>query len=236
MNGAEIPAVFGGKYRQAMIYVDPYKLFSRQLSVMDVVDAVNNSNLILPAGDVKIGPNDYYVYSNSLVKNVKDLDDLPLKTVGTKWVSVGDVGEAKDASQLQYNIVRIDGQKSAYIPIMKQGGDTNTIQVVNDVKSLTVKLFDLPPQLKTAIVFDQSVFVKQALKTVLHEGLIGLVLTSLMILIFLGSMRATFAVLLSIPISALATFVVLVPDGQHHQHHDPGRPGAGVSRASSTTP
>src|ERR1700733_13138917 len=151
VKGAEIPAVFGGKYRQAMVYVDPYKLFSRQLSVMDVVDAVNNSNLILPAGDVKIGPNDYYIYSNSLVKNVKDLDDLPLKTVGTKWVSVGDVGDAEDASQLQYNIVRIDGQKSAYIPIMKQGGDTNTIQVVNDVKNLTAKLFDLSKQLKTAI-------------------------------------------------------------------------------------
>jgi len=209
INGAEIPGVFGGKYRQAMIYVDPYKLFSRQLSVMDVVDAVNDSNLILPAGDVKIGPNDYYVYSNSLVKNIEDLDDVPVKTVDSRWVSVRDIGEAKDASQLQYNIVRIDGQKSAYIPIMKQGGDTNTVQVVNDVRNLTAHLFDLPKQLKTAIVFDQSVFVKNALKTVLSEGVTGLILTSLMILIFLGSMRATFAVLLAIPISAVATFVVL---------------------------
>jgi HAE1 family hydrophobic/amphiphilic exporter-1 len=209
VKGAEIPGVFGGKYRQAMIYVDPYKLLSRQLSVMDVVDAVNNSNLILPAGDVKVGGNDYYLYSNSLVNRVEDLDKVPIKTVGTQWVSVGDIGQAKDASQLQYNIVRIDGQKSAYIPIMKQGGDTNTVQVVDDVRSLTTHLFDLPRQLKTAIVFDQSVFVKQALQTVLHEGVIGLVLTSLMILIFLGSMRATFAVLLSIPISALATFVIL---------------------------
>src|SRR5271166_1685194 len=209
VKGAEIPGVFGGKYRQAMIYVDPYKLLSRQLSVMDVVDAVNDSNLILPAGDVKSGPNDYYVYSNSLVKNIADLDKVPIKTVGSSWVSVGDVGQAKDANQLQYNIVRIDGQKSAYIPIMKQGGDTNTVQVVDDVRTLTEHLFDLPKQLKTAIAFDQSVFVKQALSTVLHEGLIGLVLTGLMILLFLGSMRATGAVLLSIPISALATIVVL---------------------------
>jgi multidrug efflux pump subunit AcrB len=209
VKGSEIPAVFGGKYRQAMIYVDPYKLFSRQMSVMDVVDAVNNSNLILPAGDVKIGNSDYYVYSNSLVENVRDLDNVPIKTVGTRWVTVGDVGEAKDASQLQYNIVRIDGQKSADIPIMKSGGDSNTIQVVNDVRTLVGKLFDLPAQLKTDIVFDQSVFVKQALNTVLHEGVIGLVLTSIMILLFLGSMRATGAVLLSIPISALATFVIL---------------------------
>jgi multidrug efflux pump subunit AcrB len=209
VKGAQIPAVFGGKYRQAMIYVDPYKLFSRQLSVMDVVDSVNNSNLILPAGDVKIGPTDYYVYSNSLVQNVEDLDSVPIKTVDQRWVSVGDIGEAKDANQLQYNIVRIDGQKSADIPIMKSGGDSNTIQVVNDVRDLVKGLFDLPAQLKTDIVFDQSVFVKQALNTVLHEGLIGLALTSLMILLFLGSMRATGAVLLSIPISALATFVVL---------------------------
>ena len=209
VNGAEIPGVFGGKYRQAMIYVDPLKLLSRQLSVMDVVNAVNNSNLILPAGDVKIGQNDYYVYSNSLVKNVKDLNALPIKTVGSRWVTVGDVGDAQDASQLQYNIVRIDGQKSAYIPIMKQGGDTNTVQVVEDVTALTHRLFDLPAQLKTAIAFDQSVFVKQALKTVFDEGMIGLVLTGLMILVFLGSMRATSAVLLSIPISAMATLVVL---------------------------
>jgi multidrug efflux pump subunit AcrB len=209
VKGAEIPGVFGGKYRQAMIYVDPYKLFSRQLSVMDVVNAVNNNTLILPAGDVKVGGNDYYLYSNSLVNQVTDLDQVPIKTAGTSWVSVGDVGQAKDASQLQYNIVRIDGQKSAYIPIMKQGGDTNTVQVVKDVDNLRAHLFDLPKQLVTSIVFDQSVFVKRALTTVLHEGLIGLALTSLMILIFLGSMRATFAVLLSIPISAVATFVVL---------------------------
>jgi multidrug efflux pump subunit AcrB len=209
INGAEIPAVFGGRLRQAMIYVDPYKLFSRQLSPMDVVDAVNQSNLILPAGDVKIGANDYYVYSNSLVQNVKDLDSVPIKTVGQSWVTVGDIGESKDSAGLQYNVVRIDGQKSAYIPIMKSGGDSNTIQVVDDLRSLIKKLFDLPSQVVTNIVFDQSVFVRQALSTVLHEGLIGVFLTSFMILVFLGSMRATGAVLLSIPISVLATFVVL---------------------------
>jgi len=209
IKGAEIPPPFGGKYRQAMVYIDPYKLLSRQMSVMDVVNAVNNGNVILPAGDVKIGPTDYYVYSNSLVKQVEELNNLPIKTVGTSWVRVSDIGEAKDAAQLQYNIVRVDGQKSAYIPIMKQGGDTNTIQVVNSVHDLLGHLLDIPKTLKTDIVFDQSVFVKEAIKTVLHEGFIGLVLTSLMILIFLGSMRATVAVLLSIPLSAVATFVCL---------------------------
>jgi hydrophobic/amphiphilic exporter-1 (mainly G- bacteria), HAE1 family len=207
--GAEIPIPFGGKYRQIMVYVDPYKLSSRQLSLMDVVHAVNGANLILPAGDVKMGPYDYFVYSNSLVDNMDQLGRLPLKVDGHSWVTVNDVGKAEDANQIQYNEVRIDGQKSAYIPIMKQGGDTNTIAVVDGVRKLIQHLYDIPPQLKTSLVFDQSVYVKEAIHTVLHEGALGLILTSLMILIFLGSFRATSAVLLSIPLSALAAFVAL---------------------------
>jgi hydrophobic/amphiphilic exporter-1 (mainly G- bacteria), HAE1 family len=207
--GAEIPGVFGGTYRQVMVYVDPYKLLSRQLSLMDVVGAVNDSNLILPAGDVKMGPYDYFVYSNSLVDNMDQLGKVPLKVKGHSWVTVDDVGKAEDAHQIQTNVVRIDGQKSVYIPIMKQGGDTNTIAVVDGVRQLIKHLYDIPKQMKTSIVFDQSVYVKEAIDTVLHEGFLGLILTSLMILIFLGSFRATSAVLLSIPISALAAFVVL---------------------------
>jgi HAE1 family hydrophobic/amphiphilic exporter-1 len=207
--GAEIPGVFGGIYRQIMVYVDPYKLASRQLSLMDVVGAVNDSNLILPAGDVKMGPYDYFVYSNSLVDNMDQLGKVPLKVKGNTWVTVNDVGKAEDAHQIQTNIVRIDGQKSVYIPIMKQGGDTNTIAVVDGVRQLIKHLYDIPKQMMTSIVFDQSVYVKEAIRTVLHEGFLGLILTSLMILIFLGSFRATSAVLLSIPISALAAFVVL---------------------------
>ncbi|HZP64256.1 MAG TPA: efflux RND transporter permease subunit [Terriglobales bacterium] len=209
IKGAEIPPPFGGKYRQIMVYVDPYKLASRQLSPMDVVNAVNNFNLILPAGDVKMGPFDYYVYSNSLVGNMDQLGKIPVKTAGTSWVSVNDIGQAEDANQIQYNIVRVDGQRSVYLPIMKQGGDTNTIEVVNGIRDMIHHLFDIPKQLVASVVFDQSAFVKEAIKTLLHEGLIGLLLTSLMILVFLGSFRATTAVFLSIPLSALATFVVL---------------------------
>ncbi|HWU40053.1 MAG TPA: efflux RND transporter permease subunit, partial [Candidatus Acidoferrum sp.] len=209
VKGAEIPPPFGGKYRQIMVYVDPYKLLSRQMSPMDVVQSVNQSNLILPAGDVKVGPYDYYVYSNSLVDRVKDLNEVPIKTVGASWVSVEDVGKAEDANQIQYNVVRVDGQRSCYIPIMKQGGDTNTIEVVNGVRQLIGHLFDIPKQMVASLVFDQSVYVKEAIQTVLHEGLLGLLLTSIMILLFLGSLRATSAVLLSIPLSALTTFVVL---------------------------
>jgi HAE1 family hydrophobic/amphiphilic exporter-1 len=209
VKGAEIPPPFGGKYRQIMVYVDPYKLYSRQLTPMDVVNAVNKQNLILPAGDLKIGPRDYYVYSNSLVENIGNLNEVPIKTVGNSWVSIKDVGRAEDAAQIQYNIVRVDGQKSTYIPIMKQGGDTNTIQVVDQLRELLKHLVNLPPTLQTSLLFDQSTFVKEAIHTVLHEGLMGLVLTSIMILLFLGNFRATGAVLLSIPLSALATFVIL---------------------------
>ena len=209
IKGAEIPPPFGGKYRQIMVHVDPFKLFSRQLSPMDVVRAVNESNLILPAGDVKMGPLDYYVYSNSLVDTMKQLDDVPLKAVKDSWVRISDVGKAEDSSAIQYNIVRVGGQKSTYIPIMKAGGDTNTIEVVDGVRKLIAHLYDVPAQLKADVLFDQSVFVKEAINTVLHEGLIGLALTGIMILVFLGNFRATGAVMLSIPLSALATVVVL---------------------------
>ncbi len=209
VKGAEIPTPFGGRQRQIMVRVDPYKLASRDLGVMDVVNAVNSSNVILPAGDVKMGPFDFYIYSNSLVENMTQLNDVPLKSVGDSWVRVGDVGNAEDASATQYNIVRVGGQRSVYIPIMKQGGDTNTLEVVAGVRKLLSNLYDIPKQLTADVLFDQSTFVKEAIQTVLHEGLIGLVLTTLMILLFLGNFRATTAVLLSIPLSALATFVIL---------------------------
>ena len=174
VKGAEVPPPFGGKYRQVMVYVDPYKLLSRGLSVMDVVDAVNKNNLILPAGDVKVGGYDYYVYSNVLVDKVKELNDVPFKTVGQRWVSVGDVGEAEDAHQIQYNIVRVDGQRSTYLPIMKQGGETNTIQVVDGVRGHAQAAVRRAEEPDGTVVFDQSAFVKEAIQTLMHEGLIGL--------------------------------------------------------------
>ncbi|MDQ2899345.1 MAG: efflux RND transporter permease subunit [Acidobacteriota bacterium] len=207
--GASVPQPFGGRYRQIMVYVDPYKLESHQLSLMDVVRSVNDSNLILPAGDVRIGNYDYNIYTNSQLPNIKTINELPLKTVGEASVKVADVGVAKDAQQIQTNVVRVDGQRSVYVPVLKQGGDTNTIAIVDGIRKAVSHLFDIPPQLVTRVVFDQSQFVKTAIDTLLHEGAIGLFLTSLMILIFLGSMRATLAVFFSIPLSALATFIAL---------------------------
>jgi multidrug efflux pump subunit AcrB len=207
--GASVPQPFGGRYRQIMVYVDPLKLEAHQLSVMDVVRAVNDSNLILPAGDVKIGPLDYNIYCNSQIEKMEDINHIPLKTVGQSSVLVADVGVAKDASQIQNCIVRVDGQKSVYLPVLRQGGDANTIAVVDGIKSAVSRLLDVPKQLVTKVVFDQSIFVRNAIENLVHEGAIGLILTGLMILIFLGSMRATIGVFLSIPLSALATFFAL---------------------------
>jgi multidrug efflux pump subunit AcrB len=207
--GASVSPAFGGRYRQIMVYVDPLKLEAHQLSVMDVVRCVNDANLILPAGDIKIGPFDYNIYANNQINAMKDIDLVPLKTVGEASVLVGDVGKAQDASQIQLNKVRINGQPSVYVPILKQGGDANTIKVVDGVYGVVKHLLGVPKQLITEVAFDQSVFVRTAIETLIHEGAIGLVLTGLMILIFLGSMRATAAVFLSIPLSALAAFLAL---------------------------
>src|SRR5580700_3024771 len=207
--GATVPPPYGGRYRQIMVYVDPLKLQANQLSPMDVVRATDESNLILPAGDVRIGPMDYNIYTNAQVPNVEALNGIPLKTEGQRSVFVSDVGKAVDGSALQYNIVRVNGQKSVYVAIQKQGGNTNTIAVVNGIRNAIKSLRDIPAELHTFVTFDQSVFVKEAISTVLREGGIGILLTGLMIMIFLGSFRATVAVFLSIPISVFITFFVL---------------------------
>jgi multidrug efflux pump subunit AcrB len=213
VKGASVPPPFGGRYRQIMVYVDPTKLEANQLSIMDVVRTINESNLILPAGDVKIGPFDYNIYTNSQLNDIGDINQVPLKTINNSPVLVGDVGYAKDGSAIQYNIVRVDGQPSVYLPVFKQGGDANTISIVEGIKKATQDLLDVPKSLVTNVVFDQSVFVKTAIENLLHEGAIGLVLTGLMILIFLGNFRATLAVFLSIPLSALAAFIALAFGG-----------------------
>jgi len=207
--GATVPPPYGGRYRQVMVYVDPLKLQAHQLSPMDVVRSINASNLILPAGDVRIGPLDYNLYTNAQVQEPTALNDVPIKTEGEKTVFLSDVGEAVDGAALQYNIVRVNGQRSVYVPVLKQGGNTNTISVVEGIRSAIKTLRDIPSQLKTHLVFDQSEFIKQAISTVLREGGIGLLLTAMMILIFLGNPRATAAVFLSIPLSVVALFFIL---------------------------
>ena len=141
------------------------------------------------------------------------MNDIPLKAIGNGVLRFGDVGRAEDASAVQYSIVRVDGQKSVYLPILKQGGNSNTIQIVDGVRDRLNHLLDVPKNLVATVVFDQSQYVKKAVANVLREGGIGLVLTALMILVFLGSLRGTISVLLSIPISCLAAFLLLNATG-----------------------
>jgi multidrug efflux pump subunit AcrB len=119
--GATVPPPFGGKTRQIMVYVDPVKLQAHEMSPMDVVRATNSSNLILPAGDVRIGPMDYNIYTNAQVSNVKDFNGIPLRSDGQKSIFLSDVGHAVDGSAMQYNIVRVDGQKSVYVAVQSKG-------------------------------------------------------------------------------------------------------------------
>ena len=208
VHGASIPQPFGGPWRQIQFYVDPYKLEARQISPMDVVRSLGQANVILPAGDVQIGNLDYNIYSNAQF-NLKDASQYPVKMNGENPVLMSDIGQLKDAHALQYNVVHVNGQRSVYLPVMKQGGNSNTIAVVDGVRKTVSHLVDVPAAMKTDVVFDQSRFVRTAIETLLHEGGIGLFLTCLMILIFLGSLRATLAVFFSIPLSVCATFFIL---------------------------
>jgi multidrug efflux pump subunit AcrB len=208
VQGASVPQPYGGTYRQIQVYVDPLKMEARNLSLNDVVQSVNNSNLILPAGDVRVGSKDFNIYANSQFPDANSMNHMPLKSVGNASVLVADIGKAEDSGALQYNIVRIDGQRSVYIPVFKQGGNSNTITIVDGMKVAIKHLVDIPATLKTAVVFDQSVFVKLAIGNVTREAGIGLVLTGVMILIFLGSPRATIAVLLSVPLSMVVCLLI----------------------------
>jgi CzcA family heavy metal efflux pump len=202
--GASVPIPFGGKFRQIMAYVDPHALQARDMSLMDVVRALDSSNLILPAGDIKIGAKDWYLYSNSMIPKVDDISQVPIK-IGRDQAPVllGDVARVSDSSQIQYNRVLINGKPSVYIPVLRQVG-ANTISVVDGIRNLLPKVYALPAGMKLRTIFDQSTYVMQAVKSLEHEAVSGSVLASLVILIFLGSFRSTFAIFLSIPLSILA--------------------------------
>lgn len=211
--GSSVPPPFGGKYRQIMVYVNREALEARGLTLMDVVHALNHANLIIPAGDAKIGKTDYFIYTNSMIENPDHINDVPVKIgAGQAPVLVRDIGHAEDAAQIQQNIVRINGQRSVYIPVLKQG-NANTISVVKGVADLLPHVFDLPAGMKLRSIFDQSTYIRAAVASLEHEAVSGAVLASLMILIFLGSFKSTFAIFLSIPLSILAGAFGLYLDG-----------------------
>ncbi len=213
--GASVPPPFGGKLRQIMAYVDRQRLEARGLTLMDVVDALNTTNLIVPAGDMKIGDIDYFVQSNAMIADPRHLDEVPLKVVGEDQVPIriGDVARSEDAAQIQYNIVRINGQRSVYLPILRQSG-ANTISVVDGVKALIARtLPGVPEGLRLQALFDQSAYIRDALRSLAREAITASLLATLTILLFLGSLRAAAAVFLAIVLSLLAASVGLAAFG-----------------------
>ena len=209
IHGVTLPTPAGGKYRQIMVDLDPAALLAKGLTPLDVVNAVNAQNLTLPSGTAKIGDTQYTVRTNATPLTIDDLNNIPVKVVRGATVFMKDIGYVRDGSLVQQNVVRAEGRRSVLLSIIKNG-NASTLDVVNQVKkALQVARAAAPPGLVIKELFDQSVFVTASVNGVLREGAIAAGLTALMILLFLGSWRSTLVVMISIPLSILASLIVL---------------------------
>ncbi|MEH2066127.1 MAG: efflux RND transporter permease subunit [Nostoc sp.] len=209
VQGASVPLPYGGKPRQIMVDIDPQAMLANGVSAQDVTNAVSAQNLVLPAGDMKIGDRDFAVQINNSPDVVSALNDLPIKQVNGTIISIRDVAQVRDGFGVQSNIVRQNGRRSSLLSILKSG-NASTIDVIERVKKTLPRIQStLPPELNLAFLFDQSIFVKASIQGVLKEGLIAACLTALMILIFLGSWRSTVIVAVSIPLSMLVSIIVM---------------------------
>ncbi len=211
--GISTPPVLGGKVRQITIFMDQQEMLARGVSPSEVVKAINAQNVILPAGDVKVGDLDYYVYSNSLISVVDQINDIPIKIVNGTPVLVRDIGTAADSAAIQTSIVRVDGRESVYIPVTKQEG-ANTLNVADGVQSRITKLTEIPAEASVKFIYDQSLYIREAISNLQKEGLLGAVLAGLMIFLFLRSVKAALVVSLAIPLSLTSALVLLYLFGQ----------------------
>ena len=212
--GITLPTPYGGKYRQIMVDLDPDALKARGISPSDVVNAVNAQSLTLPSGDAKMGDQQFIVRVNNVAPSIDALNRLPIKQVGGATVYLSDVAHVRDGWAVQQNIVRAEGKRSVLLTIIKNG-NASTLDVVNKVKAALPEIQKVaPPGMDIHLLFDQSVFVQNAIDGVLHEGAIAAGLTALMILIFLGSWRSTLLVMVSIPLSILTSIAALAALGQ----------------------
>jgi CzcA family heavy metal efflux pump len=212
--GAAIPYPYGGKQRQVQVDLDTNALQAKGLSPLDVVNAINNQNLILPAGTAKIGNYEYEVDMNGAPSTVAELNNLPIKDVGTSTIYIHDVANVRDGFPPQTNIVRVNGQRSSLMTILK-AGDVSTLDIISTVKTLLPSIkASLPPALKIDPLSDQSIFVKASITGVIREGLIAACLTGFMILVFLGSWRSTLIIAVSIPLSILTSIIVMSALGE----------------------
>jgi len=214
VQGAAIPSPYGGKVRQIQIDLNPTALQSKGLSAQDVENAIAAQNQIVPAGTTKIGQFEYNVQLNNTPQNIAGLNDLPIKTVAGATVYIRDVAFVHDGAPPQTNIVRVNGRRSVLMTVLKSGS-TSTLAIVSAVKAALPRIeAGLPPSLKIIPLSDQSVFVKAAISGVIREGVIAASLTSLMILLFLGSWRSTLIIATSIPLAILGSITALSVLGQ----------------------
>ncbi|MBA5866097.1 MAG: hypothetical protein GDA67_05290 [Nitrospira sp. CR1.3] len=215
---ATIPGIsfgppLGGKVRQITVFLDQQRMLARGVSPSDVVKAINAQSAIIPAGDIKIGDLDYYVYSNSLVGVVDKINDIPIKVVNGTPILVRDIGTAADSAAIQTSIVRVNGREATYIPITRQEG-ANTLEVTDGIRAKLPKLTEIPANTSVKFIYDQSLYIRQAIANLQKEGLLGAGLAGLMIFLFLRSIKAALVVGLAIPLSLTAALVALYLTGQ----------------------
>lgn len=212
--GATLPTPWGGRQRQIMVDLDMDALQARGLTALDIVNAVSAQNVTVPSGRVKVGSLQYVIRLNSSPDAIATLNDIPVHSNGVAPVLLRDVAQVRDGSPPQQNIVRVDGARAVLLTVLKNG-NASTLNVVENVKK-AMKQFRgvIPSDTKVNELFDQSVFVSNAISSVLHEGMIAAALTGLMILLFLGSWRSTLIVIVSIPLSILSSLAILAALGQ----------------------
>jgi multidrug efflux pump subunit AcrB len=214
VQGAVFPNPYGGKQRQVQVDLNITALQAKGLSPNDVVSAIGSQNLILPAGTIKIGSKEDDVDLNGSPQTIQEINDLPIKSVGTDTIYIRDVAHVRDGNPPQTNIVLVDGQRAALMTVMKLGA-TSTLDIINELKErLPIVLSGLPPELRVRPLADQSLFVRASIDGVVREAVIAACLTGLMILIFLGSWRSTLIIAVSIPLSILTSIIVLSAIGQ----------------------
>src|SRR5438067_1918104 len=209
IRGVQIPYPYGGKQRLIMIDIDPQRLFAWGLSPRDVTAAIGQQNVIVPTGTAKIGANEYPIVLNASPDLLAQIETIPVKVVKGTTVYVRDVAHVRDGYSPQTNIVHVEGKRSVLMSILKQGS-ASTLEVVKRIRDiLPTTMARLPKELKVAMLFDQSIFVRASIEGVVKEALIAAGLTALMLLVFLGSWRSTVIVLVSIPLSLLVSIIAL---------------------------
>ncbi|MBC7785972.1 MAG: efflux RND transporter permease subunit [Methylophilaceae bacterium] len=212
--GAAVPYPFGGKTRQVQIDLDPSAIHARGLSAQDVANALAAQNLILPIGTEKIGGYEYTLRLNNSASTIEDLNNLPIKVVNGATIYMRDVGNVRDGNPPQTNIVHVDGGRSVLMSVLKNGA-TSTLDIVSGIKAKLKEIkSSLPDELIVSPINDQSIFVRAAIGGVAVEGVIAAALTSLMILLFLGSWRSTIIIAVSIPLSILGAILGLASIGE----------------------